>query len=171
MTAARTPIRFDDLSAHLLGTTPGATVEQVAKLLDRLCEQALLLTDLRPPLTVASPARYVLEKLDSIPAAAQHRALLASVVEAAGRWDAEPSPDEAGFRALDASAKDAVTTESTALQVDSALGFTSSHPVEAHRQRRRPRGGVDASHESHRARACAVGSLPARVRASLRRAS
>ena len=63
MAAARTPIRFDDLSAHLLGTTPGATVEQVTKLLDRLCEQALLLTDLRPPLTVASPARYVLEKL------------------------------------------------------------------------------------------------------------
>jgi len=26
--------------------------------LDRLCEQALLLTDLRPPLTVASPAHY-----------------------------------------------------------------------------------------------------------------
>jgi thiopeptide-type bacteriocin biosynthesis protein len=126
MKAARTPIRFDDLIAHLLRTTPGATIEQVAKLLDRLCEQALLLTDLRPPLTVASPARYVLEKLDSIPAAAQHRALLASVVQAADHWDTEPSPDEAGFRTLVALATDAVTTEGAALQVDSALGFTST---------------------------------------------
>ena len=126
MTAARTPIRFDDLAAHLLGTTPGATIEQVATLLDRMCEQALLLTDLRPPLTVASPARYVLEKLGSIPAAAQHRALLASVLQAADRWDAEPSPDEASFRTLVALANDAVTTESTALQVDSALRFAST---------------------------------------------
>ena len=126
LTAARTPIRFDDLTAHLLGTTPGATTEQVAKLLDRLCEQALLLTDLRPPLTVASPARYVLEKLGSIPAAAQLRAVLASVVQAADRWDAEPSADEAGFRTLLASAADAATTERTALQVDSALRFTSA---------------------------------------------
>ena len=100
MAAARTPIRFDDLTAHLLSTTPGATMEQVTTLLDRLCEQTLLLTDLRPPLTVASPARYVLEKLDGIPAAAQHREMLASVLEAADRWDAQPSPDEAGFRKL-----------------------------------------------------------------------
>ena len=126
MTAARRSIRFDDLSAHLLGTTPGATTEQVAKLLDGLCEQALLLTDLRPPLTVASPARYVLEKLGSIPAAAQLCALLASVVEAAGRWDARPSPDEAGFRKLIASTTDAVGTERAALQVDSALRFAST---------------------------------------------
>ena len=122
MTAARTPIRFDDLAAHLLRTTPGATMDQVTTLLDRLCEQTLLLTDLRPPLTVASPARYVLEKLGSIPAAAQHRALLASVLQAADRWDAEPSPDEAGFRTLATLANDAVTTEGAALQVDSALG-------------------------------------------------
>ncbi len=126
MTAARTPISFDDLIAHLVESTPGATTEQVATLLDRLCEQALLLTDLRPPLTVASPARYVLEKLGSIHAAAQLRAQLASVVMAAERWDAEPSPDEASFRTLVASTIDAVPTKSTALQVDSALSFTST---------------------------------------------
>ncbi len=91
-----------------------------------LREQALLPTDLRPPLTVASPARYVLEKLGSIPAAAQLCALLASVVEAAGRWDARPSPDEAGFRKLIASTTDAVGTERAALQVDSALRFAST---------------------------------------------
>lgn len=126
MTAARAPIRFDDLIAHLLRTTPGATIEKVAKLLDRLCEQALLLTDLRPPLTVASPARYVLAKLDSIPAAAQHRALLASVIQAADHWDAEPSPHEASYRTLVASATDAEKTGVPALQVDSALRFTST---------------------------------------------
>jgi hypothetical protein len=126
MTAARTPIRFGDLTRHLLRTTEGATVEQVSTLLDRLCEQTLLLTDLRPPLTVASPARYVLEKLGSIPAAAQHRALLAAVLQAADRWDAEPSPDEAGFRELAALADDAAASDTTALQVDSALSFASA---------------------------------------------
>lgn len=126
MTAARTPIRFDDLTAHLLRGTPGAAVEQVTTLVDRLCEQTLLLTELRPPLTVSSPARYVLEKLGSIPAAEQHRALLASVLQAADQWDAEPSPDEASFRKLTALAIGTATTESAPLQVDSALTFSSA---------------------------------------------
>jgi thiopeptide-type bacteriocin biosynthesis protein len=126
MTAARTPIRFDDLTAHLLSTTPGASMEQVTTLLIRLCEQTLLLTDLRPPLTVASPTRYVLEKLGGIPAAAQLHELLASVLEAADRWDARPSPDEVGFRELTAMATHVVPTEDAVLQVDSALRFTSA---------------------------------------------
>ncbi|WP_101947962.1 lantibiotic dehydratase [Mycobacterium sp. 3519A] len=126
MAAARTPIRFDDLTAHLLETTPGATVEQVTTLVDRLCEQTLLLTDLHPPLTVASPARYVLEKLTSIPAAGPVRAQLSDVLEAADQWDAEQSPDEAGFRTLTARANDAVTAEDAPLQVDSALSFASA---------------------------------------------
>lgn len=126
LAAARAPIRFDDLAAHLLETTPGATPAQVAGLLDGLCEQTLLLSDLRPPLTVASPARYVLERLAAIPAAADHRARLASVVEAAARWDAEPAPDEASFRAMVASAAAGGVTRGPALQVDSALSFASA---------------------------------------------
>lgn len=125
MVAARTPTRFDDMTAHLLRTTPGATLEQVTMLVVRLCEHTLLLTDLRPPLTVASPARYVLEKLGGIPAAAQLHDMLASVLEAADRWDAQPSPDEVGFRELVANATDVVAAEGAVLQVDSALKFTS----------------------------------------------
>jgi thiopeptide-type bacteriocin biosynthesis protein len=126
MAAAHTPIRYDDLAAHLLSTTPGASTEQVTMLLVRLCEQTLLLTDLRPPLTVASPARHVLEKLRGIPAAAELHELLASILEAAERWDGQPSPDEGGFRKLVAEATHVVATEGAPLQVDSALRFTSA---------------------------------------------
>ncbi|OBF38921.1 hypothetical protein A5724_08975 [Mycobacterium sp. ACS1612] len=126
MAAARTPIGFGDLAAYLLETTPGATVEQVTTLVDRLCEQTLLLTDLRPPLTIASPARYVLEKLSDIPAAAPVRAQLAAVLQAADQWDAEQSPDEGCFRALTARANNAVMTEGAPLQVDSAMSLASA---------------------------------------------
>jgi thiopeptide-type bacteriocin biosynthesis protein len=126
MATARTPIRFDDMSAHLLRATPGATLEQVTTLLVRLCEQTFLLTDLRAPLTVASPARHVLEKLGGIPAAAQPHEMLASVLDAADRWDAQPSPDETGFRKLVAGATGVVAAKDPVVQVDSALTFTSA---------------------------------------------
>lgn len=126
MAAARTPIRFDELAALTLSTTPGASSEQVTSLLDRLCEQTLLLTDLRPPLTVASPARHVLERLRGIPAAARLHDLLASTLEAAELWDAQPLPDEDGFRKLVAEATHVVAADAAPLQVDSALRLTSA---------------------------------------------
>ncbi|MGW4371768.1 lantibiotic dehydratase [Nocardia takedensis] len=122
---ARTPIRYSDLAARLLAVTPCATETQVETLLDQLCEQSLLLTELRPPLTVASPARHLLEQLRPIAAAAEEHRMLVEVVEAAASWDAESSSGEAGYRRLVAVAREVAPVEGCPLQVDSGLALTS----------------------------------------------
>ena len=89
--AAREPIAYDALASLVLAQTESATEEKVERLLAELCEQTLLLTDLRPPLTVASPVRYVIQRLEAIPAANDVRRALEEIVAAAARWDAAPS--------------------------------------------------------------------------------
>jgi thiopeptide-type bacteriocin biosynthesis protein len=91
---AREPIAYQELVDCLLQSTPGATLEKVEKLIGDLCEQTLLLTDLRPPLTTDDPLRYVTERLAAIPAAQDILAPLQSIKEAAAHWDTLP-PDEA----------------------------------------------------------------------------
>ncbi|MGW6793883.1 lantibiotic dehydratase [Streptomyces chartreusis] len=81
----RTPIAYDELVARLL-TTPGATPEKVRRLIDQLWEQTVLLTDLRPPLTVGSPVHYVLDRLSTIPAAKETHTALRRVLEAMESW-------------------------------------------------------------------------------------
>jgi lantibiotic biosynthesis protein len=65
---AQVPIPYPRLVDELLAM-PGATPAKVEALLGQLCEQTMLLTDLRPPLTVPNPARYVAARLAQIPAA------------------------------------------------------------------------------------------------------
>jgi hypothetical protein len=84
---ARRPIPYQDLAARLCESTPSATPEKVEKLLTELWEQTFLLTDLRPPLTSDSPARYVAERLTRIPEAARERTRLSAFRDAAAAWD------------------------------------------------------------------------------------
>jgi thiopeptide-type bacteriocin biosynthesis protein len=98
---ARSPISYEDLAARLCQATPSATMEKVEKLLTELWEQTVLLTDLRPPLTSGSPARYVAERLADIPAAAGTWAKLNSFVSALSTWDSLPAGERtAGFKSL-----------------------------------------------------------------------
>lgn len=124
--AARTPIPYADLASHLLDHTPGATIEKVETLLAELCEQTLLLTDLRPPVTVDSPAQYVLQRLAPVREAIDARESLQSVVDAAADWDAAPAPDESRFRAIVKKAAAVAPFDRSPLQVDTALALTSS---------------------------------------------
>ena len=86
--AARDPLPYEALATFLLESTPGATAEKVDALLTSLWEQTLLLTDLRPPLTGESPCRYVIGRLSGIPAAAEIRANLESLLASVTVWDA-----------------------------------------------------------------------------------
>jgi len=98
---ARSPICYADLVARLCEATPSATVEKVEKLLYELWEQTVLLTDLRPPLTSGSPARYVAGRLASIPEAADARAKLNTLVSALSTWDGLKIEERAeGFKSL-----------------------------------------------------------------------
>src|SRR5207248_5665770 len=96
-----------------------ATEDRVEKLLAELCEQTLLLTDLRPPLTVASPAQYVIDRLATIPAADDVRSALEAIVSAAARWDAAPASTE--YRAIVERAAALGSFDRSPLQVDSIL--------------------------------------------------
>ena len=84
---AQRGIEYGMLMDQLMAETPRATTEKVEGLLTELWEQTFLLTDLRPPLTTSSPARYVLNRLAGIPEAASIRTKLETFLDEAGRWD------------------------------------------------------------------------------------
>ena len=87
LSLARRPIPYDALMTELCETVPGATPEKVEKLLSDLWEQTFLFTDLRPPLTCESPARYITERLAGIPEAAGELTRLHKFLNAASAWD------------------------------------------------------------------------------------
>ncbi len=84
---AASPIDYTTLATRLREASPGATPDKVDRLLTELCEQTFLLTDLRPPLTTESPARYVLNRLSAIPEAAAVRERLDRMMRLVADWD------------------------------------------------------------------------------------
>jgi thiopeptide-type bacteriocin biosynthesis protein len=125
LAAARFLIPYQDLATSLLANTPGATQEKVDKLLTELWEQTLLLTELRPPLTIASPARYVVERLAGIKAAADIRHRIAAALDQAAAWDESPAPRGAQrYRAMVAAAGTVADVDRAPFQVDATLGLT-----------------------------------------------
>ncbi|RSM76046.1 hypothetical protein DMH04_36685 [Kibdelosporangium aridum] len=83
---ARNPLPYKDLVTRLMAST-GAPQAKVERLAEQLWEQTLLLTDLRPPLTIAEPARYVVDRLADIPAAADDTAALSDLLDLLKEWD------------------------------------------------------------------------------------
>lgn len=87
--------------------------ERVEDFLHQLLDQTLLLSDLRPPLTLADPAGWLVERLKRIPPLAQEAAELERFLQACRTWDGLPEPArEAAFAELPAP-----------VQVDSALNL------------------------------------------------
>ncbi|HSS49717.1 MAG TPA: lantibiotic dehydratase family protein, partial [Thermoanaerobaculia bacterium] len=98
---ARSPIPYPELAARLCQATPSATPEKVDKLLDELWAQTLLLTELRPPLTMVSPAQWIAGCLQGIPEAVEEWTRLDSFLTAAAEWDcATPEESIERFRTL-----------------------------------------------------------------------
>ena len=119
---ARAPLPYGALASSLLASTPGATAEQIERSLMQLWEQTLLLTDLRPSLTVESPARYVVERLAGISAADGIRARIESTLATAAAWDASPPRDGAEhYRAMVGAAGKAGQFDRSPFQVDAGF--------------------------------------------------
>jgi hypothetical protein len=119
---AREPIAGEALASRLLAETPAATPEKINALLTEMLQHTLLLTDLRPPLTIESPARYLLERLEGIPAAAVVRAQIRSVLDRAEQWDECGETDGIDrYRAMVAEAARVTAFERSPYQVDSAV--------------------------------------------------
>jgi thiopeptide-type bacteriocin biosynthesis protein len=133
LASARKPIPYQDLVAELLSTTPGATPEKVEGLITKLWQQTVLLTDLRPPLTTDSPARYVVERLTVIPAAEDALVRLEVLLEAMETWDAlSPEEGAAAYRGLMKQVESVGTsTSETLLQTDMALALDGHHVTRA----------------------------------------
>ena len=115
------------LVAALVEST-GAPVEKVEHLIDELRRQTLLLTDLRPPLTVESPAQYVADRLRNIPPAADSLRQLEDAIGAMAVWDALPIDQAAtAYRklAIDADEEDQPASK-VLCQVDMALTLGGS---------------------------------------------
>lgn len=83
---ARRPIAHGVLSETLVAET-GAAPEKVENLITELWRQSLVLTDLHPPLTHEAPARYVVDRLEEIPAGVASAGRLKSVLSSALEWD------------------------------------------------------------------------------------
>jgi lantibiotic biosynthesis protein len=122
LSLARAPVPWARL-AEALRDTPGATPEKVEGLLEELFEQTFLLSELRPPLTHPSPARYVAERLAGVARASAEHAALTTLLDAMRDWDEQPvagRPDaQRTFAALTAAAVPGF--DGTLAQVDAAL--------------------------------------------------
>jgi len=133
LAVARKPIPYRELVTELLSTTPSATPAKVEGLITTLWQQTVLLTDLRPPLTTESPARYVAERLCGIPAAESALVQLETLLEATKSWDAlSPEEGAAAYRNLLKQEKSVNTSTSESLfQIDMALALDGHHVTRA----------------------------------------
>jgi lantibiotic biosynthesis protein len=128
---AREPCRWAQLAEALL-ETPGATTDKVERLLTELWRQTLLLSELRPPLTSGSPARYVAERLRDVPAASEARRKLEALLDEVAAWDARPLRVKAeAYPSLAALARDVHPgPDGAPLQVDARLPLAGERIAE-----------------------------------------
>jgi thiopeptide-type bacteriocin biosynthesis protein len=80
MRLAQSPIVFDDLAARVAVEFPQAHASRIERLLTELVRQAVLLTSLRPPMTVTDPLAQILDQLN-----AAGRDAVADVIELVDR--------------------------------------------------------------------------------------
>ncbi|MFG2978257.1 lantibiotic dehydratase [Streptomyces sp. NPDC048331] len=84
--AARIPTTPAQLANEVL-RIPGATPEIAARLVDELCAQGFLLSELHPPLTGGDPASHVFTCLAAIPAGQKAACELEAMMKELARWD------------------------------------------------------------------------------------
>jgi len=123
LSLAKKPILYDELVVQLCDAIPSATPAKVEKLLTELWEQTFLLTDLRPPLTIESPGRYVAGRLANIPEAADDLKRLDAFLAAASSWDQmQPEQSLEAFGALlDLAGVSPDKSRDNPIQVDTAM--------------------------------------------------
>jgi thiopeptide-type bacteriocin biosynthesis protein len=80
------PAPFAELAGALGEDFPDAG-PRIEELIHTLVREGLLVSELRPPLTRADPARYLLSRLDRLAAARAERDRLAAAVAACERWE------------------------------------------------------------------------------------
>jgi lantibiotic biosynthesis protein len=98
---ARRPVRWSELALDIAGL-PGADPARAEVLLDQLWSAGVLLTELRPPLTISDPAQHLLRVLQEMAqgdeAVSAVSTSLESLLAELAAWDT--APDTGSTRAL-----------------------------------------------------------------------
>jgi thiopeptide-type bacteriocin biosynthesis protein len=132
LSLASTRVPFARL-ADQLGDLPGADPQKVDDLLTQLWRQGLLITDLRPGLTSASPAGALADRLLSLAEPPREAFRLKEALDAVARWErCKAAQAEKEWLQLDTIFKTIRPIAGTPLQVDLALsmaGVTLSRRV------------------------------------------
>lgn len=123
MEMAREARSFASLVEGLAGSSKSVPADRIEGLLHQLIDQTLLLGDLRPPLTCASPVDWLLDRLERIPPARNEYDRLAKFVRAMRAWDNTPVEGRvAGYHELAKEARGLGAREKASpLQVDTTL--------------------------------------------------
>ncbi|MGY3679786.1 hypothetical protein ACVWXU_003409 [Streptomyces sp. TE33382] len=104
---ARGPVSYRRLVETVRSAVPGTADAVCERLIGRLHEAGVLLSSLRPPLTVPDPARYVLHELAGLSDASGRAERLRDLVEQLNRCDAmAPAESLPARRALAVSARE-----------------------------------------------------------------
>jgi thiopeptide-type bacteriocin biosynthesis protein len=125
---ARAPVAYAALFQTVAEAAPNVAPERIEKLLDELIGQSLLLTELRPPLTVADPARWLIDRLATVSEAEDIRGKLEAFCRSAKRWDKAPverrisSYADLSEKAADLGAK----PDEPPVQVDTTFAFSGN---------------------------------------------
>jgi thiopeptide-type bacteriocin biosynthesis protein len=126
---ASQPVLYADLRRELIESFPRATPEQVDRLLWQLWENHFLLSDLLPPLTHKTPARYVLERLSPLKGVESTTASLQKVIETSEALDrAEAGSSVELLRELARHQEQLVSNsdqQQSQLQIDASLSTKS----------------------------------------------
>ena len=125
---ARSPVAWGDLM-EVVARATGSSSASAGGLLTQLWDQTFLLTELRPALTHAAPARIVADRLAAVPAAEQESTALVELLDAMADWDhldfAEKASNETILREL--ASRCLPDHRGAYMQVDTALTMGARH--------------------------------------------
>lgn len=119
---ARTPTLWTDLVADVRTPAAAVTIVEAEKFIEALWAETILLTDLRPPLTVDRPAEYIVERLQTIPEAQEITEQLSRLIKECDALQLlSRSSEGRGYEAVARQALAIIDSGGPAIQLDMAL--------------------------------------------------
>ncbi|MEV5885363.1 lantibiotic dehydratase [Streptomyces sp. NPDC052020] len=124
---ARRPVPYPRLVEAVRTAVPGTADSVCEQLIDRLHAAGVLLSSLRPPLTVPDPARYVLDRMAVLRDEAGRTEWLRALVEGLDHCDAlAPADSLPARRALAAQAKGPASATSPPFRTDATAALSGT---------------------------------------------
>lgn len=129
----RTGKRYKNLMRELLAEIPEAEPEEMAQFIDKYITYGVICSSLKPPLTCADPARYVLGQLKKIPKACAAAQLISNLLDHTAHYDTlSVGVGSATFQRLvdEAVRINSIPTTHSPLAVDLSLSFAKRPTIQ-----------------------------------------